>query len=409
MLVGVAGQQPVAQALQEAAEQPLLGPGEQHAGVHDVRPCGPGLPAVDDHPVVAEPAQRPLEQLAAVQVVPQVGLERAGRAGQREQLPEVALVEARTARRSAAATGPAGETVIRELVRLVLDQHRRGDQRIADPVRRRSRSPACRGPRPARWWRRAMSSWCIRSKSCRCRTRVFSASAVACAHGRQTSSRQTAKSSPFSASAPVSPAGSPARLPAASPAGCPALRCLSGRPSGRLSGWPSGRLSGRVSSRPSGRLSGRVSSQPSGRLSGWGSGRRGRILVGLGCGRDVAAQAAAQGGRDGHRRRQVGQADTQPGRAVRGRADLTGRMVGKLVQPVRIGRDGPGGALHLAADGKQVVGYRDGPVPDRRGRLQLLGHLPHSRSRCLVPTCCDPPLTLAGSSLGRRARRPPAR
>ena len=93
MLAGVAGQQPVAQALQEAAQQPLLGPREEHAGVHDVRRGRPGLAGAMTTPVVAEPAQRPLEQLPPVQVVPQVDLERAGRPGQGQQLPEIALVQ----------------------------------------------------------------------------------------------------------------------------------------------------------------------------------------------------------------------------------------------------------------------------------------------------------------------------
>jgi hypothetical protein len=44
-------------------------------------------------PVVAEPAHRPLEQLPPVQVTPQVGLDRAGLSGQRQELTQITLVE----------------------------------------------------------------------------------------------------------------------------------------------------------------------------------------------------------------------------------------------------------------------------------------------------------------------------
>jgi hypothetical protein len=88
----VTAQEPVAQTLEEAAEQPLFGPDEEHAGVHNVR-AGGDVTRRQDEPVVAEPGQRALEQIAALGVVPDIELQRAGRAGQRDQLSEEPLVQ----------------------------------------------------------------------------------------------------------------------------------------------------------------------------------------------------------------------------------------------------------------------------------------------------------------------------
>ena len=91
---GVAGQQPVPQLLQEPAQHPLPGPDEQHPGVVHVRAGGGGGVGVAQHRVVAEPAQRPREELPPVLLRPDVQVELPAGAGQGQQLTQVTLVEA---------------------------------------------------------------------------------------------------------------------------------------------------------------------------------------------------------------------------------------------------------------------------------------------------------------------------
>ncbi|MFG1895650.1 hypothetical protein ACGFIP_16695 [Micromonospora zamorensis] len=121
------------QLFQEAAQHPLPGPDEEHSCVVDMRAARCRRTALPDDGVVPEPAQRPLEELDPVNVVPGVKVELAAGTGQCEQLTEVTLVEA--GQRIGLESGSAlRHHPDHRPVGVELDGDRCHDQRVLHPV-----------------------------------------------------------------------------------------------------------------------------------------------------------------------------------------------------------------------------------------------------------------------------------